>query len=128
MFELIPAPYRLLAHLVLAAVLLAGAAAAGAVINGWRLDGAHQRALADKDKTITQQALDYAELKAKVADQNHKIEALEAKSTAANDRRKVAEQFAASAIKRLDTREAVVANSKATDCAGVLKEAWEAWK
>jgi septal ring factor EnvC (AmiA/AmiB activator) len=128
MLSWIPEPYQLMARLALAAVLLAGAATAGAVVNGWRLDGAHQHALADKDKTIAQKDREYGELEAKVSDQNHQIEALQARSTAADDRRKVAEQFAADTLKRIGTREEVVANSKAIDCAGVLKEAWGAWK
>jgi hypothetical protein len=121
MFKLIPEPYQLLARLALAAVLLAGAAAGGAIVNGWRLDGVHQRALAAKDRRI-------GELQAAISDQNRAVEAMKLQSEAADQRRQVAEKYAADVIQRIRTRDEVVATSKATDCAGVLKEAWGVWK
>lgn len=118
---LIPEAYRRLAGIAAFVVLLALAAIAGALVNGWRLDGAHQRELAAKQK-------DYDELAAKVQEQNRGIEALQAKTDAAEGRRQLAELFASGALERAGNRAAGVANSKATSCDGVLKEAWEAWK
>lgn len=117
MIDLIPPQFRLLAI----AIALLAAAAGGAVLNGWRLEGAHQRALSDKDRQI-------AALRTAIADQNHAVEALGAAKTAAEERRQVAEKFAASAIARTEGRSAAVAASKAPDCAGVMREAWGGWK
>jgi beta-glucosidase-like glycosyl hydrolase len=121
MFKLIPEQYQLLARVVLVVALLALAATAGAMVNGWRLDAAHQRALTAKQA-------EYDALLDKVREQNRAVEALQAQSDAAEERRKMAEAFAADAIKRAKNREDAVANSKATTCDGVLREAWGVWK
>jgi hypothetical protein len=117
MIDLIPPQFRLLAG----AVALAAAAVGGAAINGWRLDGAHQRELAGK-------RAEYDALNDKVREQNRAVEALGAAKVAADDRRQVAEKFAASAIARAKDRGVAVAASQAPDCAGVMREAWEGWK
>ena len=111
--------YKVATGLVVLALLMAGSAAAGAIVNSWRLDGDHQRDLAEKTRRIT-------ELEASVKDQNHAADLLQAKKDAADERRQVAETFAADALRRLGGRADVVANSRATNCDGVLKEAWGA--
>lgn len=109
--------YKILFGLAVLALLLAGAAAAGATINGWRLAAEHQVELAQKVARIT-------ELEAAVATQNSATELLKAASDAAEERRQLAESMAADAVRRLGNRADVVANSRATNCDGVLKEAW----
>ncbi|MFZ3289250.1 MAG: hypothetical protein WA191_20720 [Telluria sp.] len=121
MINLIPPQYRLLASLAALAVALAGSAAAGAVINGWRLDGDHQRALAENKK-------EYDGLADQVREQNRAVDALAAASKTADQRRQVAETYTASIIAGLDRRSAAVAGSKAADCDGVLREAWGKWQ
>jgi len=121
MIDITLTQYRLAAVAVALALALAGAAAAGALINGWRLDGAHQRALAsEKDKRVAVEKL--------LAEQSAAVEKLGAEKNAADERRQVAEKFAASAIARTQTRAAAVAASQAPDCSGVMREAWEGWR
>lgn len=113
--------YRIAGGAAALALVLVGAAAAGAVINGWRLDGAHQRALASEiDKRI--------EAERKLDDQTAAVARLGAAKAAADERRQVAEKFAASAIARAKDRGAAVAASQAPDCSGVMREAWEGWR
>lgn len=121
MINLIPPQYRVLASLAALAVALAGSAAAGAVINGWRLDGGHQRALA-------QEKHKYDELADKVREQNRAVDALAAAGKTADQRRQVAERYTASIIAGLDRRSVAVAGSKSLDCDGVLREAWGNWQ
>lgn len=113
--------YKALFGLALLLVLLAGAAAAGAAVNGWRLDGDHQRALAAKDVA-------YEALAETVREQNRGVAAMKAATEAAEERRKVAETYAADILKRVNNKAQAVANSKAVDCKGVLQEAWGNWK
>lgn len=104
---------------ILVAMVLA--AGAGAVTNGWRLDAAHQRAMTAKQG-------EYDQLADKVREQNRGIERLAATTAAADERRKLAESYAADITKRIGNRARDVANSTATDCNGVLKEAWGTWQ
>jgi hypothetical protein len=117
MIDLIPPQFRLVAG----AVALAAAAATGAAVNGWRLDAVHQRELATK-------RAEYDALADKVREQNRAVEVLGAAKVAADERRQVAEKFAASTIAHTKDRSATVAASTAPDCAGVMREAWGAWK
>lgn len=94
---------------------------AGWTANGWRLDGAHQRALIEKQG-------EYDTLSSTVREQNRAVDALAAAKVTADERRKVAEKFARDAIARAGARGAAAAASKATDCDGVMREAWEGWK
>jgi len=112
---------RALATLLVLVLLLALAGAGGWIVNGWRLDGPHARDLAARDGVI-------ADLRAGIDRQNAAIQAAGAATAAADDRRKQAEAVAARAIGRMGARGAAVAASKATDCAGVLRESWGAWK
>lgn len=112
---------RVLASLLALAALLALAGASGWIVNGWRLDGPHARALAQRDGQV-------AQLRAAIDQQNAAIQAAGAVAVAADDRRKQAEAVAARAINQMGARGAAVAASKATDCAGVLHESWGAWK
>ncbi|MCG2585525.1 hypothetical protein [Massilia sp. TS11] len=102
-------------------VTLAAGAAAGAVVNGWRLEAGHARELATKDQEISG-------LKAAIEKQNGAVEGLRAATEAAHGARKLAESYAQRAIGTLDQRAAAVAGTKATDCPGVLREAWGAGK
>ena len=121
MIDITLTKYRVAAGAAALALVLAGAAAAGAVINGWRLDGAHQRALAaEKGGRVAAEKL--------LAEQSAAVDKLGAEKRAADERRQVAEKFAASAIARTQTRAAAVAASQAPDCSGVMREAWEGWK
>jgi len=118
---IIPPQYRLAAAALVLIMMVVGAAAAGAVVNGWRLDGAHQRALtSEKGKRIAVETL--------LAEQSAAVDKLGAEKRAADERRQVAEKFAASAIARTQTRAAAVATSQAPDCSGVMREAWEGWR
>ncbi len=121
MMPAIPPHYRLAASALALTLALAGAAAAGAVVNGWRLDGSHQRALASEiDKRIAAER--------KLDDQVAAVARLGDAKAAADERRQVAEKFAAAAIARAKDRGAAVAASQAPDCSGVMREAWEGWK
>jgi len=121
MIDIALTKYRLAAGALTAILVLIGAAAAGAVVNGWRLDGVHQRALAlEKEKRVAAEKL--------LAEQSAAIDKLGAERLAADERRQVAEKFAAAAIARTKDRAAAVAASKAPDCDGVMREAWAGWK
>jgi hypothetical protein len=121
MIDVIPEKYQLLVGIVALTGALAAAAAGGAVVNGWRLDGAHQRELAEKREQ-------YDALASKVREQSRAVEVMRLKSEAAEGRRKLAEFYAADVLKRLGHRSEVVASSKAPDCAGVMREAWGVWQ
>jgi len=121
MIDIAVTKYRLAAGALALTLVLAGAAAVGAVVNGWRLDGAHQRALAsEKDKRVAVEKL--------LDEQSAAVDKLGAERRAADERRQVAEKFAATAIARTQTRATAVATSQAPDCSGVMREAWEGWK
>lgn len=121
MMAVVPPQYRLAAGALALTLVLVGAAAVGAVVNGWRLDGVHQRALAsEKDKRVAVETL--------LAEQSAAVNKLGAEKRAADERRQVAEKFAASAIARAKDRGAAVAASQAPDCSGVMREAWEGWR
>jgi hypothetical protein len=122
--DLIPVQYRMLAVLFAAAVALAAAAAAGAVINGWRMDGGHQHAIAAEKASYALLLGQYNDLKLKVGTQNAAIDLMAEKTKAAGERRELAEKFAAEAIKGTTARQAAARNSPATNCDGVLREAW----
>ena len=113
--------YQLAAAAGAVILALSGAATVGAVVNGWRLDGAHQRALAaEKGGRVAAEKL--------LDEQSAAVDKLGAEKRAADERRQVAEKFAASAIARAKDRSAAVAASQAPDCSGVMREAWEGWK
>lgn len=101
--------------------LLALAAGAGWTVAGWHHEGEHQRELRTLDGQI-------AGLRAALAEQSAKVDAAKAASDAAEDRRKLAEQYAARALDGLGKRADALASSKAADCAGLLREQWGAWK
>jgi len=121
MMAVIPPQYRLAAGALALTLVLVGAAAAGAVVNGWRLDGAHQRALAAEQGKR-------AGVERKLLEQSAAVDKLGAEKVAADERRRVAEKFAAAAIARSKDRGAAVAASRAPDCDGVMREAWGSWR
>jgi hypothetical protein len=112
---------RMAAGLAALVVALAGAAGGGAIANGWRLDAAHQRALAAE---VSKRAAVEKDL----LEQSATIDKLGAEKRAADERRQVAEKFAAAAIARTQSRGGAVAASQAPDCDGVMREAWAGWK
>jgi hypothetical protein len=65
-----------------------------------------------------------AALRASIDLQNSAVDAMAASTKAADDRRDMAERYAASAIKATGAREAAARASAATNCNGVLREAW----
>lgn len=65
---------------------------------------------------------------AKLIEQNAAVQNLGAEKRAADERRQVAEKFAAAAIARARSRGGAVAASQAPDCDGVMGEAWGSWK
>lgn len=119
--DLIPVQYRIIAMVIGAAIVLTAAAAGGAAVNGWRLDGEHQRAMATEKER-------YDDLYTKVLEQNRAVDALNASTKAADDRRKLAEGYAATLLVRINNRDQAVATSTATTCDGVLKDAWGNWR
>lgn len=111
-------PLAIKPALIGCAVALAIGAGAGWTANGWRLKGNHQEVIAAMQKDID--ARD-----AQIREQNKGVEAARAATASADERRKVAEKYAAGVIKRIDDQAAAVAGSTQTTCAGVLQEAWE---
>lgn len=112
---------RMIAGAVVLIALLLAAAAGGALVNGWRLKAGHESALRMKEAA-------YSALKEKVTEQNAAIAALQGKTEAAEGLRKQAEEHAKEVNRRIADRSAAVGASKATNCDGVLSEAWENWK
>lgn len=103
------------------AIALAIGFGGGWLVNGWRLDGSHQR-------EMTKVTADLAAEQSKVREQNHAVDILRNNTEAADTRRQQAEKFASDALKRIDSRTGGVASSQAPDCDGVLREAWGNWK
>ncbi len=99
--------------------LLAGAFAAGWFVNGWRLDANHAEAIA----TLKQERNDLAD---KIREQNHAVDTMRTLSEAADSRRKLAEDLTRATIASVDRRASTAAASKATNCDGVMREAWGA--
>lgn len=109
-------------HMLAAGVVaLAIGFGGGWFVNGWRLDGQHQKAMSEKQAELVAE-------QGKVREQNHAVDLLAKSTEAADLRRKQAEKFAADAIRRIDSRSESVSKSEATNCDGVLREAWEKWK
>lgn len=105
---------------------LAGGLASSAYLGyEWHM-AAHDRdvARADVDKVRVQNdALTNA-----IHDQNIAVTAMAAKTADAEQHRIDAEKKSANAIARITARGVTVSTSKATDCKGVLNEAWQGWK
>lgn len=113
--------YKLAAGAAALVLALAAAATAGAVANGWRLNAAHLRVLAtEREKRVA--------VETRLLEQSAAVDKLGADKVAADERRQVAEKFAAAAIARTQNRAAAAAASHAPDCDGVMREAWGSWK
>lgn len=121
MIDVILTKYKLAVGAAALVLALAGAASAGAVVNGWRLDSTHQRVLA---REITKRTA----VEKLLVEQSAAVNKLGDEKRAADERRQVAEKFAAAAIARTQSRGAAVAVSQAPDCDGVMREAWASWK
>ena len=102
---------------IVVAVIL-GSAAVGATVNGWRLEAKYTKALSEKDAQIS-------DLSSKINTQNAAVDILDEKTKNAIERKKLAEKYSADVVNRINKRKAVIEESTATDCEGVLKEAHE---
>lgn len=111
----------LICKIIAAAALLLAIAAGG----GWWL-AAHDRNVARTDLVAARKAND--DLTSAIHDQNIAVAAMAAQTADAQMRRIAAERAAASALEHGATRAAAVKASTATDCAGLLNEAWKEWK
>lgn len=119
--DLIAPKWKMVLAILVIIAALAAAFGAGAVVNGWRLGVAHAAELAEKDEK-------YNALNDLVREQNRAVEKMAASTDSADQRRKVAEQYAANVVAGLGNRAAAVNASQAPDCDGVLREAWGQWK
>ncbi|WP_395406322.1 hypothetical protein ACHMW6_06520 [Pseudoduganella sp. UC29_106] len=88
-------------------------------MNGWRLDANHAEAIA----TLKQERDDLA---TQVREQSHAVDKMVTLSEAADSRRKLAEDLTRATIASADRRGAAAASSKATNCDGVMRDAWGA--
>jgi hypothetical protein len=116
--------YKVIAACIALAVALAGAAAAGAIVNGWRLEGGHQRAIASEKADFATLLAQHNDLKIKVEKQNGSVDLLAAKTESADLRRLQAERYAVGIVATTEKRIAEITVSKATTCDGVLRDAW----
>lgn len=103
------------------AALVVAAGAGG----GWAL-AAHDLRGARAD--LAKVRAENGDLKSAIHDQNIAVAGLAAATADAVTRRAAAEKAAAGAIAASTARASAVSASAARDCAGVLNEAWEAWK
>lgn len=109
-----------------AIVTMAGAAASTAYLGYEWFMAAHDRDLARGALAVEQKKT--SDLTGAIHDQNVAIAGLAAKTQEAVDKRDAAERAAADAIARGVNRAATVKASTASNCAGVLNEAWGTWK
>jgi hypothetical protein len=114
-------PLAIKPALIAAGLALAIGFGGGWLVNGWRLSGAHQAAIAAMQKDIDLRD-------ESIREQNKGVEAARAATASADERRKVAEKYAIGVIRRIDDQAAAVAASAQTTCDGVLREAWEGWQ
>lgn len=109
-----------------AIVTVAGAAASSAYFGYEWFMAAHDRDAARADLLVEQKKA--ADLMSAIHDHNIAISGLAAATKDATDKRAAAEKASADAIARGANRAAAVKASTATNCAGVLNEAWGGWK
>lgn len=119
-------PYRAIGAVIVLAAALATAAAGGAVVNGWRLDGDHQRAIATEKASFATLLAEYNDLKLSTTKQNGAVDILAVKAEASEVRRAQAEKYSAGIVASTERRIADIKASKETTCDGVLRNAWEA--
>ena len=106
-----------------AAIALAGLL----VVTTAGLGGNWWLAARDRDKAEVALAKEQgasAALRASITIQNSAVDAMALSVAAADERRDVAERYAATAIKATGARQASARSSAATTCDGVLREAW----
>lgn len=106
-----------------AAIALAGLL----VVTAAGLGGNWWMAARDRDKAevaLTKEQGASAALRSSIAIQNSAMDAMALSVAAADERRDVAERYAATAIKATGARQASARASAATTCDGVLREAW----
>lgn len=105
---------------------LAGAAATSSYLGYEWLMAAHDRDAARASLAVDQKKT--ADLTSAIHDQNIAVAAMAAATADAVAKREAAEKAAASAVSASANRAAAVKASTAANCAGVLNEAWGAWK
>ena len=116
--------YKVIAACIGLLVAMAAAAAAGAAVNGWRLDGDHQRAIAAEKVGYTTLLAQYNDLRIKTTQQNGALDLLAEKTNSADLRRHQAEKWSAGVVASTERRIAEIKASNATTCDGVLRDAW----
>lgn len=114
--SLVPIASLPLARTVVAGVALALAATVGAVINGWRLDAAHQRKLGDAKDQIH-------ELELAVGRQNAAAQLLKQQTESAQAAQARAEREAQSQRTAARLRDDWIASLKGS-CAENMRDAW----
>jgi hypothetical protein len=106
-----------------AAIALAGLL----VVTATGFGGNWWMAARDRDKAeaaLTKERGASAALRASITIQNSAVDAMALSVAAADERRDLAERYAATAIKATGARQAAARASAATTCDGVLREAW----
>lgn len=106
------------AAIALAGLLVVGGAGGGTAL--WLAGSARDKA----EAALTREQGASAALRASITIQNSAVDAMALSVAAADDRRDVAERYAATAIKATGARQASARASAATTCDGVLREAW----
>ncbi len=91
---------------------------AGWQINSWRMNATFADEKAHLNDKIH-------ELESKLSTQSAAVDILDEKTKNAIERKKLAEKYSAELVNQINRRKAVIENSTATDCEGVLKEAHE---
>jgi opacity protein-like surface antigen len=122
--DLIPVQYRVLSALIALAVAMAAAAAAAVVVEHWRMDGDMQRAIATEKASYAVLLAQHNALTISTTKQNGAVDLLAVKADAADQRRALAEKYAAGIIQTKNQRIAEILAGKATTCEGVLRESW----
>lgn len=106
------------AAILIVVAVLGMSFSAGWAVNGWRKDAAHAEVLSEKERQIS-------DMQSKIATQNHAVDILDERSRSAKALRNLAGQYSAGLVNEINKRKAVIENTTATDCDGVLKQGWE---
>ena len=98
--------------------IIGGSFSAGWKVSEWRLDAKYTKQLSEKDAQIS-------DLSLKISTQNSAVDILDEKTRNAKAQQKLVADLKKEFLATLGTKAEAVANSTATDCEGVLKEAHE---
>ncbi len=110
--------WKVWAAIGIVVAIIGGSFSAGWKVSEWRM----KTTFADEKATLNDKirVLEY-----KLATQNAAVDILDEKTKNAIERKKLAEKYSAELVNQINKRKAVIENSTATDCEGVLKEAHE---